>query len=75
MRIGIAQINTVAGAFDQTVERMVAQSQMAAEQGVELFVEIGPGKILSKFVQKTVDIPVVTVEKKEDIAKLKEMLA
>ena len=35
MRIGIAQINTVAGAFDQTVERMVAQSQRAAEQGVE----------------------------------------
>ena len=54
--------------FEDTIRYM-------AEQGVELFVEIGPGKTLSKFVQKTVDIPVVTVEKKEDIVKLKEMLA
>ena len=38
MRIGIAQIHTIAGAFDQTVERMVAQSQRAAGQGVELLV-------------------------------------
>ena len=38
MRIGIAQINTVPGAFGQTVERMVAQSQRAAEQQVELLV-------------------------------------
>ena len=36
MRIGIAQINTVPGAFDATVERMVAQSQRAAEQNVDL---------------------------------------
>ncbi len=38
MRIGIAQINTRAGAFSETVDRMVAQSQRAAEQGVELLV-------------------------------------
>lgn len=38
MRIGISQINTVPGAFDQTVERMIAQSQRAAEQQVELLV-------------------------------------
>ena len=38
MRIGIAQINTVPGAFDETVERMVVQSQRAAEQGVDLLV-------------------------------------
>lgn len=38
MRIGIAQIDTVAGEFSQTVERMVAQSQRAAERGVELLV-------------------------------------
>lgn len=38
MRIGIAQINTTPGAFEQTVGRMVAQSQRAAEQGVELLV-------------------------------------
>lgn len=38
MRIGIAQIDTVPGAFDQTVGHMVAQSERAAEQGVELLV-------------------------------------
>ena len=38
MRVGIAQIHTQAGAFDQTVERMVALSQGAAERGVELLV-------------------------------------
>ena len=38
MRIGIAQIDTVAGALDQTVERMVAQSQRAVSEGVELLV-------------------------------------
>ena len=38
MRIGVAQIHTVAGAFDQTVERMVEQSRRAVEQGVELLV-------------------------------------
>lgn len=38
MRIGIAQIDTVAGAFSQTVGRMLAQSQRAAEQGVDLLV-------------------------------------
>jgi len=46
-----------------------------AEQGVTLFVEIGPGRALSKFVQKTVDVPVAAVEKAEDIAALKEMTA
>lgn len=38
MRIGIAQINTTPGAFDQTVERMIAQSQRAVEQGVDLLI-------------------------------------
>ena len=38
MRIGIAQINTVPGEFDRTVGHMVAQSQRAAEQGVELLI-------------------------------------
>ena len=53
--------------FEDTIRYM-------AEQGVELFVEIGPGKTLSKFVQKTVEVPCVTVEKAEDIAVLKEKL-
>lgn len=38
MRIGIAQIDTVAGALDQTVERMVAQSQRAVDEGIDLLV-------------------------------------
>ena len=38
MRIALSQINTTPGAFDQTVERMVAQSQRAAEQGADLVV-------------------------------------
>lgn len=38
MRIGIAQINTSAGSFDDTIEHMVAQSQRAAEREVELLV-------------------------------------
>ena len=54
--------------FEDTIRYM-------AEQGVELFVEIGPGKALSKFVQKTVEVPCISVEKVEDIAKLKEALA
>lgn len=36
MRIGIAQINTIAGAFDATIERMVAFSHRAAEQNVDV---------------------------------------
>lgn len=38
MRIALAQINTVPGAFDQVVERMVAQTRRAAEQGADLVV-------------------------------------
>ncbi len=38
MRIALAQINTVPGAFDEIVERMVAQTRRAAEQGADLVV-------------------------------------
>ena len=38
MRIGVAQMNSVPGAFDRTVERMLAQAQRAEEQGAELVV-------------------------------------
>ena len=45
------------------------------EQGVELFVEIGPGNTLSKFVQKTTpEVPCIKVDKVEDIDILKEKL-
>ena len=49
--------------FDDTIKAMAAK-------GVNMFVEIGPGKTLSKFVQKTApDIPVYGVETVEDIEK------
>lgn len=53
--------------FDDSIRYMV-------EQGVELFVEIGPGNTLSKFVQKTTDVPCIKVDKVEDIEKLKEVI-
>ena len=52
--------------FDDSIKAM-------ADMGIDAFVEIGPGKTLSKFVQKTVsDIPVYGVETVEDIEKLLE---
>ncbi|MCR5215081.1 MAG: ACP S-malonyltransferase [Eubacterium sp.] len=54
--------------FDDTIKAMV-------DMGVEAFVEIGPGKTLTKFVQKTVsDIPVYGVETVEDIENLLEAI-
>ncbi len=50
--------------FDDSIKAMAAM-------GIEAFVEIGPGKTLSKFVQKTTpDIPVYGVETAEDIEAL-----
>ena len=54
--------------FEDTIRYM-------AEQGIDAFVEIGPGKTLSKFVQKTVELPCYAVEKAEDIEALKQVLA
>ncbi len=46
------------------------------DNGVELFVEIGPGNTLSKFVQKTTpDVPCIKVDKVEDLDILKEKLS
>ncbi|MCR4846471.1 MAG: ACP S-malonyltransferase [Eubacterium sp.] len=54
--------------FDDSIKAM-------AEMGIDAFVEIGPGKTLSKFVQKTTpDIPVYGVETVEDIEKLLEVI-
>lgn len=50
--------------FTQTLEYMIAQ-------GVEAFVEIGPGNALSSFVRKTSrDIPVYSVDSKESLEKM-----
>ena len=54
--------------FDDSIRAMAAM-------GIDAFVEIGPGKTLSKFVQKTTpDIPVYGVETAEDIEKLLEAI-
>ena len=54
--------------WQQTVERMIAD-------GVDTFVEIGPGKTLSGFMRKiNKDMKVYNVEKVEDLEKLNELL-
>ena len=54
--------------FEDTIRYM-------AENGVDTFVEIGPGKTLSKFVSKTLaDAKVYGVEKKEDVDLLVQAL-
>ncbi len=54
--------------FEDSIKAMAAM-------GIDAFVEIGPGKTLSKFVQKTTpDIPVYGVESAMDIEKLLEII-
>ena len=54
--------------WQQTVERMITD-------GVDTFIEIGPGKTLSGFMRKiNKDMKVYNVEKVEDLEKLSELL-
>jgi [acyl-carrier-protein] S-malonyltransferase len=43
--------------------------------GVDLFVEIGPGKTLSAFIRKIdKNVSVINIEKTQDLEKLKEVI-
>lgn len=54
--------------WQQTIERMIAD-------GVDTFIEIGPGKTLSGFMRKiNKDMKVYNVEKVEDLEKLSELM-
>lgn len=54
--------------WQQTVERMIAD-------GVDTFIEIGPGKTLSGFMRKiNRDMKVINIEKVEDLSKLDELV-
>lgn len=53
--------------FMQSVEKMI-------EEGVDTFIEIGPGKTLSSFVKKiNRQVKVINIEKPEDLEKLSEV--
>ena len=55
--------------FTQSIERMIAD-------GVDTFVEIGPGKTLSSFVRKIDrNVKVYNIEKPEDLDRVMEELA
>ena len=55
--------------WQQSVETMIAD-------GVDIFIEIGPGKTLSGFMKKiNRDVKVLNIEKLEDIEKAKSILA
>ena len=53
--------------MQQTIEKMIAD-------GVDTFVEIGPGKTIAGFIKK-VDrsVNIINIEKVEDLEKLKEI--
>ncbi|NTV78760.1 MAG: ACP S-malonyltransferase, partial [Clostridiales bacterium] len=54
--------------FWQTIEKMI-------EDGVDTFIEIGPGKTLTGFVRKiNKDIRTINIEKVEDLKQLEELL-
>ncbi len=69
---------TIPGLLEQQVQKSVYfddSIKAMASMGIDAFVEIGPGKTLTKFFQKTTpDVPVYGVETVEDIEKLLEIV-
>lgn len=54
--------------------RWVESVQLMAAQGVELFVECGPGKVLSGLVKRICDVPVVNISTPEQIQEVLQTL-
>ncbi len=78
----IGREKTAEESIPELLEQQVQKSvyfedtlRVMKDMGVELFVEIGPGNTLSKFVAKTTpDVPCIAIDKVEDLDKLKEMM-
>ncbi len=77
-----AQLVTEAGNIKEMLEKQVYSSvrfsqsiELLLAEGVDTFVEIGPGKTLTGFVKKlSRDVKLINVEKVEDLEKLKELV-
>ena len=68
-------VHDIAGDEVEVHTKIVKQSPEIA-QGVDTFIEIGPGKTLSGFLKKiSKEVKGYSIEKPEDIAKVKEALA
>lgn len=52
---------------------MAAEREAMLQDGVDTFIEIGPGKTLAGFMRKiTRDVKVINIEKLEDIGRMPE---
>lgn len=70
---GAAMVNALVRQAYSPV-RWVESVQLMSEQGVELFVECGPGKVLSGLVKRICDVPVANISSPEQIESLLQTL-